>query len=95
VLVVVVLVLAQDPPQMGLMPDEGSVQGFAAAPADPALGDRVHAGRPDVAEHGPDASVGKDCVDRGGRGAWASGELVHVSQSPFIACLQQVFRVAR
>jgi len=32
----VVLVLAQDPPQMGLMPDEGSVQEFAAAPADPA-----------------------------------------------------------
>src|SRR3984885_5979828 len=77
----VVLVLAQDPPQMGLMPDEGSVQEFAAAPADPALGDRVHAGRPDVAEHGPGASVGKACVDRGGevRAAVADHELDPIS----------------
>jgi hypothetical protein len=39
---------------------------FAAASADPAFGDCVHAGRPDVAEHGPDAGVGEDRVERGG-----------------------------
>jgi hypothetical protein len=35
VLVVVGLVLAQDPPQMALVPDEGSVQELAPASADP------------------------------------------------------------
>ena len=60
------LVVAQDPPQMGLVPDEGAVQQLAAASADPAFGDRIHAGRPDVAEHGPDAGVGQDRVERGG-----------------------------
>src|ERR1022692_2661672 len=54
VLIVVGLVIAQDPPQMGLVPDEGAVQEFAAASPDPAFGDRVHAGCPDVAGHGPD-----------------------------------------
>jgi hypothetical protein len=32
------LVLAQDPPQVGLVPDEGPVQKLAAASADPAFG---------------------------------------------------------
>jgi hypothetical protein len=32
----------------------------------PAFGDRVHARRPDVAEHGPDPGVGEDRVERGG-----------------------------
>ena len=41
VLIVVGLVLAQDPPQMGLVLDECAVQGLAAASADPAFGDRV------------------------------------------------------
>jgi hypothetical protein len=45
---------------MGLVPDEGAVQEFASASADPAFGDPVHAGRPDVAEHGPDPGVGED-----------------------------------
>src|ERR1022692_3507679 len=44
-------------PRMGLVPDEGAVQEFAAASADPAFGDRVHAGCPDVAQDGPDAGV--------------------------------------
>jgi len=63
---VVGLVLAQDLSQMGLVPDEGAVQEFAAASADPAFGDRVHAGRPDVAEHGPDPGVRQDRVEGGG-----------------------------
>jgi hypothetical protein len=41
VLIVVGLVLAQDPPQMGLVPDESAVQELAAASPDPAFGDRV------------------------------------------------------
>jgi hypothetical protein len=77
VLIVVDLVLAQDPPQMSLVPDEGSVQQLAAASPDPAFGDRVHAGRPDVAEDGPDAGVGEDRVECGGevRSAVADHEL--------------------
>jgi len=35
------LVLAQDPRQMALIPDEGAVEEFAAASPDPAFGDRV------------------------------------------------------
>src|SRR5438552_787731 len=70
-------VVAQDLPQVGLVPDEGAVQELAAASADPAFGDRVHAGRPYVAQHGPDASVGEDRVERGGevRSAVADHEL--------------------
>src|ERR1035437_9874131 len=60
------LVLAQDPPQMVLGPDQGAVQELAAASPDPAFGDRVHAGRPHVAQHGPDAGVGEDGVECGG-----------------------------
>ena len=56
----------QDLSQMGLVPDEGAVQEFAPASPDPAFGDRVHAGRLDVAEHRPDISVGEDGVERGG-----------------------------
>ena len=56
-LIVVDLVLAQDPPQMGLVPDEGAVQELAAASPDPPFGNRVHPGRPHVAQHGPDAEV--------------------------------------
>ena len=64
-LIVVGLILVQDPPQLVLVPDEGAVQELAAASADPAFGDRVHAGRPDVAEHGPDASISENRVERG------------------------------
>jgi hypothetical protein len=41
VLIVVDLVRAQDPLQMGLVPDEGPVEELAPAPADPAFDDRV------------------------------------------------------
>src|ERR1019366_602206 len=60
-----------------LIPDQGAVQQLAAASADPAFGDRVHAGRPDVTEHGPDPGVGEDRVERGGevRAAVADHEL--------------------
>jgi hypothetical protein len=40
------LVLAQDPAQEGLVPDEGPVEYFAAGYADPPFGYRVHPGRP-------------------------------------------------
>src|SRR6185437_2451405 len=75
--IVIGLVLAQDPPQMALIPDQGAVQELAAASADPAFGDRVHAGRPDVAEHGPDPGIGRDCVEYDGevRPAVADHEL--------------------
>jgi hypothetical protein len=66
VLIVVDLVRAQDPLQMGLVPDEGPVEELAPAPADPAFDDRVHARRPDVAEHGPDPGIGEDRVECGG-----------------------------
>src|SRR6266550_5994820 len=71
------LVLAQDPPQMVLVPYEGAVQEFAAASPDPAFGDRVHAGRRHVAGHGPDLGAGEDRVERGGevRSAVADHEL--------------------
>ena len=64
-LIVVGFVLAQDPPQMGLVPDQGAVQELAPASPDPAFGYRVHAGRRDVAEHGPDPGLGEDRVERG------------------------------
>ena len=41
VLIVMGLVLAQDPPQMVLIPDEGAVEKLAPASPDPAFGDRV------------------------------------------------------
>jgi hypothetical protein len=62
VLIVVVLVLAQDLPQMVLVPDEGAVQELAPASPDPSFGDRVHAGRLHVAQHGPDPGIGEDRV---------------------------------
>jgi len=46
VLIVMGLVIAQDPPQMGLVPHEGAVQELASASPDPAFGYRVHAGVP-------------------------------------------------
>jgi hypothetical protein len=66
VLIVVGLVLAQDPPQVGLVPGEGAVQEFAAASADLAFGDGVHPGRLDIAEHGPDPGVSESGVKCGG-----------------------------
>ena len=45
VLIVVDLVRAQDPLQMGLVPDEGPVEELAPAPADPAFDDRVKPGQ--------------------------------------------------
>src|ERR1039457_2214909 len=50
---------------MALVPDEGAVQELAAASPDPAFSDRVHAGRLDVAEHGPDPGIGEDRIERG------------------------------
>ena len=41
VLIMVGLVLAQDLPQMVLIPDEGAVEKLAPAPAHPAFGYRV------------------------------------------------------
>ena len=66
VLIVVGLVLAQNLSQVGLVPDEGAVQELAAASADPAFDDRVHAGRLGVAKHGPDPGASEDGIERGG-----------------------------
>jgi hypothetical protein len=68
---------AQDPPQMGLVPDEGTVQELAPASPDPAFDDRVHARRLDVAQHDPDPGIGEDRVECGGevRAAVADHEL--------------------
>ena len=62
---------------MGLVPDEGVIQELAAASPDPAFGDRVHPGRPRVAEHSPDPGADEDGVERGGevRTAIADHEL--------------------
>jgi hypothetical protein len=75
--IVVGLVLAQDSPQMALIPDEGMVQELASASPDPAFHDRVHAGRLDTAEDDPDAGVGEDGVEGAGevRSAVADHEL--------------------
>ncbi len=75
-LIVLGFVVAQYPRQVGLIPDEGVVQEFAAASTDPAFGDRAHAGRPHVAKHAADASGGEDRVERGGevRGTVADHE---------------------
>ena len=79
--IVMGLVLAQDPPQMILVPDEGTVQELTAASPDPAFSNRVHPRRPDVAAHGPDADVGEDGVEGGGevRSAVADHELDPIS----------------
>jgi hypothetical protein len=50
---------------MSLVPDEGPVEKLAAASADPVSGDRVHPGRPDVAEHGPDPGISENGVECG------------------------------
>src|SRR5215469_9730361 len=62
----VILVITQDLLQMALVPDKGAVQELTAASPDPAFGNRVHTGRPHVAEHGADPSIGEDRVERGG-----------------------------
>jgi len=79
--IVMGLVLAQDPLQMILVPDEGTVQELTAASPDPAFSDRVHPGRPDVAAHGPDVGVGEDGAGGGGevRSAVADHELDPIS----------------
>jgi hypothetical protein len=43
----------------------GAVQKLAPASTDPAIGDRVHPGCADVAEHDPDPCIGEDCVECG------------------------------
>jgi len=58
---------------MALVPGEGAVREFSAASPDPAFGDRVHAARPDVAQHSPDAGVGQHRVERVGPGAQELG----------------------
>jgi len=65
VLIMVVLVVAQDLLQMALVPDKGAVQELASASPDPAFGNRVHAERLHVA-HGPDPGISEDRVECGG-----------------------------
>jgi hypothetical protein len=65
---------------MVLVPGEGAVQELAAASPDPALGDRVHAGRPHVAQHGPDPGVGEDRVERGDE-VWSPSRIMNFIRS--------------
>jgi hypothetical protein len=58
VLIVVGLVLAQDLPQMVLIPDQGAVEKLAAASPDPVFSYRIHARGPHVTEHGADPGPG-------------------------------------
>src|ERR1019366_7306994 len=77
VLVMVDLVLAQDPPQMVLVPGQGAVQKLATASPDPALGDRVHPGRPHAAQHGPDPRLSSGGAAPGsGKAGGRSRELI-------------------
>ena len=48
VLVVVPLVFGEDPSEVGNVPDQGAVEQFPTARADPPLHDRVHARHPDA-----------------------------------------------
>ena len=65
--VVEVLVLAQDGHQVALVPDQGPVQQFARAAADPAFHDRVHPWRLNSGADDPDPSGPEDGVGRGGK----------------------------
>ena len=63
--VVVGLVVAQNPQQMLLVPDQCSVEEFASAAAYPAFHDRVRTGRPDGAAQDRDAGVAEHGVEGG------------------------------
>ena len=64
--VVVVLVLTKDSQQVALVPDQGLVEEFASAAADPAFHDRVRTGRLDRAAQDPDPRAGEDRVEGSG-----------------------------
>jgi hypothetical protein len=83
VLIMVGLVGTLELPQMGRVPDEGAVQGLAAASADPAFDDRVHPGCLDAAEYGLDPGVGEDGIECGGevRAAVADHDLIRTAWS--------------
>jgi len=49
-----------------LVPDQGLVEEFASAAADPAFHDRVRAGRSDRAAQDPDPGTGQDLVEGSG-----------------------------
>jgi hypothetical protein len=57
-------VIAQDLLQMALVPDKGAVRELAPTSPDPVFGNRVHAGCPHVAQHGPDPGASEDRVKR-------------------------------
>jgi hypothetical protein len=65
-LVMVSLVLAQDPRRWCWFQTRVRSSSSRRHPPDPAFGDRVHPGRPDVAQHGPDPGAGEDRVECGG-----------------------------
>jgi hypothetical protein len=64
VAVLEVLEFVQGVQQMFLVPDQGSVQQFAAAGPDPAFHDRVHARCLDATEHDLDARIGEHGVEQ-------------------------------
>jgi hypothetical protein len=60
------LVLAECAQEMGLVPDQGAVQKFCPAGADPSPHDRVHARHPDPCRHGLYALVGEQSIEGAG-----------------------------
>ncbi len=57
---------AQGVQQVGLVQDEGAVEQFGSAGADPAFHDRVHPRDADPGRDRGDATVGKNGVEGGG-----------------------------
>ena len=64
--VVVGFELVQCVDQVGLVPDQGLVEQFAPAGADPSLHDRIHAWYPYAGQDGVDPCLGEDLVEEGG-----------------------------
>jgi len=64
--------IAQDPPQVGMVPGEGASPGVrTAASADPALGDSVIMRGVATLRARAGSGVGEDCVKRAG--SWSRG----------------------
>jgi len=61
--VVEVFVLPQHGHKVPLVPYQGPVEQFAAAAADPPFHDRVHPGRPDGAQYGPEPGAGESRIE--------------------------------
>ena len=79
--------------QMLLVPDQGSVEEFAAAGPDPAFHDRVRAGCLDATEHDLDARIGEHGVEQRGDLAVPVADVVPGGGSDVIEAMTR-FRAA-